>query len=44
MGNSLKGDSYRLIAVGGIEAAHFLNISNIVAVTAYPHPGEARHA
>lgn len=44
MGNFLKGENTRLIAVGGAQAAGFLKHSLFVALAAHPVSGEARHA
>lgn len=44
MGNSPTGETTRLIAFGGIEAAGFLKLSLFVAIAAHPVSGEVRHA
>jgi len=44
MGNSITGDTSRLIASGGIEAADFFAFPIFVAVAAISLSGEARHA
>lgn len=44
MGNSLAGETTRLIACGGTEAARFFKLSLFVALAAYSLPREDRHA
>jgi hypothetical protein len=44
MGNFLTGESTRLIAFGGSEAAGFFKLSFVVALVNHPLPGEAGYA
>ncbi len=44
MGNFLRGETTRLIAFAGTEAAGFLKLSLFVALAAHPVSGEVRHA
>lgn len=44
MGNSLTGETTRLIAFGGAEAASFFRLSLFVAFAAHPLSEEACHA
>lgn len=44
MGNSFAGETTRLIAFGGVEAAGFFKFWLFVAFAAHPLSGEVRHA